>query len=83
MKRIPPPCKAGLYADRDIDCQQAIERAYQELMERITESGWGPAEATEALEQLALADRWTRANKSAIAGYRLLDDLVAARQDHG
>jgi hypothetical protein len=32
-------------------------------------AGWGPAEATEAIGQLALAGRLTRINKSAIAGY--------------
>jgi hypothetical protein len=79
---ISRPTKHHPYPDREIDCQQAIERAFQDLMANATAAGWDPAEAAEAIEQLALADRWTRNDIAAIAAYRLLDDLVAARQNH-
>jgi len=82
MKNIAPPRRAGPYPDREIDCQQAIEAGFQRLVETARAAGWGPAEVTEALEHLALADRLTRNTNSAIAGYRLLDDLIAARQGH-
>ena len=61
MKRILTPKRSGPYPDRDIDCQQAIKRAYQDLlqrMDRLVAVG-----SYEAVEQLALADRLHRVNK--------------------
>lgn len=63
---IAPPKHNGPYPDRDIDCQQAIERAFQELMENIVAAGWGPLEISEAIGQLAMSDRLARED---VAGF--------------
>lgn len=59
---INPPKRSGRYDDRDIDCQQAIEHEFQELMENVIAAGWGPEEVAEAIEALAMADRLARAD---------------------
>ena len=58
MESIPPPKRHAPYPDRDIDCQQAIEAAFQELMERASAAGWRPVEIAEAVGQVAIADRY-------------------------
>lgn len=63
---IAPPKHNGPYPDRDIDCQQAIENAFQELMENIVAAGWGPLEISEAIGQLAVSDRLARED---VAGF--------------
>ncbi|CAM5578190.1 hypothetical protein MAUB1S_09732 [Mycolicibacterium aubagnense] len=63
---IKPPKHDGPYPDRDIDCQQAIERAFQELMENIVAAGWGPQEISEAIGQLAICDDLSRKD---VAGF--------------
>ena len=60
MEYIRPPRRRGRYIDRDIDCQEAIERPFQDLMENIAAAGWCPAEIAEAIEHLAMADRMAR-----------------------
>ncbi|MEQ1950985.1 hypothetical protein [Mesorhizobium sp. CN2-181] len=46
--RVDPPKRMHDYPDRDIDCQQALEREVQELIARAQAAGWtfedvGPA----------------------------------------
>jgi hypothetical protein len=66
MKHIKPPKLQSYYPDRDIDCQQATEREFQNLVENITAAGWGPAEIAEAIEQLAMADRLARSENGKV-----------------
>lgn len=50
----------GMYPDRDIDCQQAIEDALHELIDKVRTAGWTEDEIVEAIDQLTLAYRWGR-----------------------
>jgi hypothetical protein len=76
MKAIPSPRRNALYPDRDIDCQQAIEAAFQELVENAVAAGWRPIEVSEAVGQLAIADRWCRDAKALVEAYNMLDQVV-------
>jgi hypothetical protein len=60
MKQFKPPRHKSYYPDRDIDCQEAIEAGFQHLVQNIAAAGWGPSEISEAIEQLAMADRRAR-----------------------
>jgi hypothetical protein len=77
MKRILPPGRHALYPDRDLDCQEAIEAAFQEFTERAVAAGWRPLEVAEAVGQLAIADRYCRQSKACVDAYNMLDDVVA------
>lgn len=50
----------GPYPDRDMDCQEAIEWAFQEVMENVMAAGWSSVEIAEAIARLAVADRGAR-----------------------
>ena len=80
MKFVSAPKNGTLYADRDLDCQQAIEASFQELVERALAAGWRPLEVSEAIGQLALADRYYRNSKALVDAYNMLDDIVAAHK---
>ena len=77
MESIPPPKRHAPYPDRDIDCQQAIEASFQEVVERASAAGWRPVEIAEAVGQVAIADRYAREQKGKIDAYNMLDRIVA------
>jgi hypothetical protein len=77
MKRMLPPGRHELYPDRDLDCQEAIEAAFQEFVERAVAAGWRPIEVAEAVGHLALADRSYRVSQAFVDAYNILDDVVA------
>jgi len=53
MTSISPPRTSAGFPDRNLDCQMAAEFAFQDLLERIVNAGWGEAEAARALAALA------------------------------
>lgn len=77
MKPMLPPGRHELYPDRDLDCQEAIEMAFQEFVERAVAAGWRPLEVAEAVGQLAMADRYHRQSKAQVDAYNMLDQVVA------
>lgn len=56
---INPPRNQGDYPDRDIDCQEALEAAFQLLMADALSFGWSPAETRRALRKLIAAHKIT------------------------
>ncbi|RWN25257.1 hypothetical protein [Mesorhizobium sp.] len=69
----------GPYPDRDIDCQQAIEWAFQELMENVIATGWSAEEVAEAIEHLAMADKRAREENAALDASLLIARVLADR----
>lgn len=59
MTAIDPPRNQGDYPDRSIDCQQAMEPAFQLLMADMYATGWGPEETRKALWKLLAAHKMT------------------------
>ncbi|TPJ82300.1 hypothetical protein [Mesorhizobium sp. B2-6-2] len=57
---ITPPRRAAAYADREIDCQEAMEPGFQAIIDCVLEAGWTRAEAKRALRRLIAADNMTQ-----------------------
>jgi hypothetical protein len=76
---IRPPRRPDRYPDRDLDCQEAIESPFQEMMENILAAGWGPEEVAEAIEHLAMADRMARDEKGRIDATLEIQRVIATR----
>jgi hypothetical protein len=43
------------YPDRDLDCQQALEETFRQILDLAERSGWSKTEAAEALRELSFA----------------------------
>jgi hypothetical protein len=56
---INPPRSQDNYADRDIDCEGALEPMFQLLMADALSHGWSPAEVRKALRKLVAAHKIT------------------------
>lgn len=54
---INPPRNQGDYPDRNIDCEEALEPAFQLLMADALSYGWSPAETRRALRKLIAAHK--------------------------
>lgn len=50
---IAKPRKDETYADRDLDCQMAMEDHFKDLIEAAERSGWTREEAISAVAELA------------------------------
>lgn len=50
---ISPPDKPTDHPDRFLQCQEAIEDAFQDLVEQAVAAGWGEAETVAAVVELA------------------------------
>ena len=50
------PRRLGSYADRDVDCQEAMEPGFQAIVDCMVEAGWLRAEVLRALRRLIAAD---------------------------
>ena len=53
MQPIKAPKQDGDYADRFLDCQEAIENKIQQVMEDAIRAGWTREEAAAALVEVA------------------------------
>jgi hypothetical protein len=49
--RIDPSHFPASHPDRDLQCQENIEPAMQEIIARANESGWGTVETMNAMEE--------------------------------
>ena len=74
------PKHDGPYPDRDIDCQEAIERGFQDLMENVMAAGWTAFEIAEAIESLAMADRLAREDVAAVDAQIEIGRVLASRR---
>ena len=50
---IPEPRRISDISDRLLECEEALERSFQELVERAERAGWDTIEITVALQSLA------------------------------
>ena len=50
---IPGPRRISDISDRPLECEEALERAFQDLVERAERAGWDTIEITLALQSLA------------------------------
>jgi hypothetical protein len=48
------------YADREIDCQEAMEPGFQAIVDCMLEAGWQHGEIIQALRRLIAADNMAR-----------------------
>lgn len=52
---IRQPKQITPYADRDLDCQQALQSTFNQALHLAEQYGWTRAEAAAALQELAFA----------------------------
>lgn len=71
---IDPPKRQEDYPDRFIDCEAALEPAFDDLMTVAFAYGWGPRETLRALRRL-IASRWRTDEENA----KLEADLAIIR----
>ncbi|MER9574921.1 hypothetical protein NKI78_04610 [Mesorhizobium sp. M0400] len=57
---ITPPRRQGEYADREIDCQEAMECGFQAIVDCMMEAGWTRGEIMRSLRRLIAADTMTQ-----------------------
>ncbi|TIX46551.1 MAG: hypothetical protein E5V36_00825 [Mesorhizobium sp.] len=57
---ISPPRRQAEYADREIDCQEAMEPGFQAIVECMIDSGWTRGEIMRSLKRLIAADNMTQ-----------------------
>ncbi|PBC09223.1 hypothetical protein [Mesorhizobium sp. WSM3859] len=53
---IRKPRRTGVYPDREVDCQEAMEPGFQAIIDCMIEAGWTREEAKRALRRLIAAD---------------------------
>lgn len=54
------PRRNGEYADREIDCQEAMETGFQVIVDCMLEAGWTRGEIMRSLRRLIAADNMTQ-----------------------
>ncbi|RWB87437.1 hypothetical protein [Mesorhizobium sp.] len=57
---ISRPSREGDYADREIDCQEAMEPGFQAIVDGMIEAGWARGEVMRSLRRLIAADNMTQ-----------------------
>jgi hypothetical protein len=63
---INPPRNQGDYPDRNIDCEEALEPAFQLLMADALSYGWSPVETRRALRKLIAANKITEVENAKV-----------------
>ncbi|RWG80965.1 MAG: hypothetical protein EOQ69_19480 [Mesorhizobium sp.] len=54
------PRYQGDYADRELDCQEAMEPGFQAIVDCMLEAGWARGEVMRSLRRLIAADNMTQ-----------------------
>lgn len=62
------------YADREIDCQEAMEPGFQAIVDCMLEAGWQRGEVMRSLRRLIAADNMTQKENAKVEA-----DLTIAR----
>lgn len=52
MEKILPPKTPGLYDGRAADCEEAMDRAITDLLDRASAAGWSIPEALDAIGRI-------------------------------
>ncbi|AZO28534.1 hypothetical protein [Mesorhizobium sp. M1B.F.Ca.ET.045.04.1.1] len=63
---INAPRHDGEYADREVDCQEAMEPGFQAIVDCMLEAGWTRGEVVRALRRLIAADNMTQKEKARV-----------------
>ena len=71
---ITAPKQECEYADREIDCQEAMEPGFQAIMDCMLEAGWSRVEVVRALRRLIAADNMAQKESA-----KLETELAIAR----
>lgn len=71
---INKPRHNGEYADREVDCQEAMEPGFQVIVDCMLEGGWARGEVLRALRRLIAADNMTQKENAKVEA-----DLAIAR----
>ncbi|MGX8010107.1 hypothetical protein ACVDG8_014640 [Mesorhizobium sp. ORM8.1] len=71
---ITAPKQEREYADREIDCQEAMEPGFQAIVDGMLEAGWSRGEIKRSLRRLIAAD-----NSAQRETARLETELALAR----
>jgi len=71
---ITAPKQESEYADREIDCQEAMEPGFQAIVDCMLEAGWSRVEVVRALRRLIAADNMAQKESA-----RLEAELAIAR----
>ncbi|SFQ19794.1 hypothetical protein SAMN03159463_05950 [Mesorhizobium sp. NFR06] len=56
------------YADREIDCQEAMEPGFQAIIDCMVEAGWARGEVLRSLRRLIAADNMTQKENARVEG---------------
>ncbi|RWD50912.1 MAG: hypothetical protein EOS25_20905 [Mesorhizobium sp.] len=57
---VKKPSRHHDYADREIDCQEAMEPGFQAIVDCMLEAGWTRGEIMRSLRRLIAADNMTQ-----------------------
>lgn len=57
---VKKPSRHHDYADREIDCQEAMERGFQAIVDCMVDAGWTRGEVMRSLRRLIAADNMTQ-----------------------
>ncbi|RWC00332.1 MAG: hypothetical protein EOQ57_17205 [Mesorhizobium sp.] len=71
---ISAPRQKHDYADREVDCQEAMEPGFQAIVDCMLEAGWARGEVMRALRRLIAADNMTQRENAKVEA-----ELVIAR----
>lgn len=71
---ISAPRNAGEYADREVDCQEAMEPGFQAIVDCMLEAGWTRGEVIRSLRRLIAADNMAQKERA-----KLEAELAIAR----
>lgn len=79
--RYVSPKSTGLYPDRDLDCQMAMEDVFQSVAEYGEAAGWTEREVADALIELA-HNRWFMLDAKGCSRKRPASSFGRARPAH-
>ncbi|MDX8526980.1 hypothetical protein RFM68_20985 [Mesorhizobium sp. MSK_1335] len=75
---ISRPRRSEDYADREVDCQEAMEPGFQAIVDCMQEAGWARGEVIRSIRRLIAADNMTQKENA-----KLETELVIARAMSG
>lgn len=79
--QIAAPKAPGDYPDRLLDCETALEAAFQDLIALASESGWTPGEILQVLLGLIAGERHDAREEAKLVSYLAIAQATE-RQGH-
>jgi hypothetical protein len=78
--QIAAPKAPGEYPDRLLDCETALQAAFQDLIGLASGSGWVPGEILQVLQRLIAGERHDEREEAKLVAY--LGVMRAMEHDH-